>query len=127
MELTKEIVLSAVRALIKSYSDDSINHYLLNCPLCKIYFFKEKSCDKCLNLIFEDDLDLIHRPCVNRGTKYSSLNYINRYNNETLSKYWQNVHDLLEVTPEEEILRMSVVMKVKILIIAERYRLPTDR
>jgi len=126
MKLTKENVLIAVKSLIKGYKEGTIVHHLNACPLCLIYEHESSLyCDNCLNNVFKDKIRS-NRSCVNRGNLYSQLNYLQHENNLVIGNFWQDVYEIVKDLKEEELLLMSAVTKVKILIVAEKYRLPSD-
>lgn len=126
----KEKILNALRQLIETYSNDTIEHSLQSCPLCMAYHSSHNyqgsasykdTCGNCLNLIF-DNGDPREYSCLQRTISFSKLNWLNKGNNQNLSNFWSEVYDVLILESEEDILGMSESFKSQLLSIAEKYK-----
>jgi len=121
--MKKDLLLKAIQQLIDTYADNCIQHSAFACPLCRLFYFTEDlqtRCKGCPNTSFID-LEGISMPCVKRGQRFVYLDYLEQFNNTSLSKFWEAVHIFLSEQTEEDVEEMGIILKVQIHNIAKHY------
>lgn len=117
--IKKQKLIEIVKELIRGYSESTLRHTLLSCPLCIEYHTLKNgisSCGSCPNQVFKHIFNL-YRPCVVRGLKYTTLDY-RKENDENLAKFWTRVLELIKVTDEENLVKLSNEFRNEVIKIA---------
>jgi hypothetical protein len=135
----KKRLMQALNSLIYAYSNDTISHSIVSCPLCQIYVGENRGrkaneslykCNNCINTIFVRNPEDSNSEygCVSRGIKFKKLDFDmptvkeNRANHPHLAKFWKEVKDYLITEKLDDILNITPEIKANILKIAENYK-----
>ena len=131
--LNKRNLVRAITTMVKLYENDTIQHGLEICKLCRLYYNgnpdsnsdennDNDGCEKCLNSCFRVADVIFKIPCVYRCINYPNLDYMNKWNNPTLAKFWQEVLVLVKANNENTILSLTDDFKAEFLKIADNYK-----
>lgn len=134
--IDKADVIDVIDELIDGYSNETLDHTVTSCPLCKACRYNN-SCNNCLNIVFYVGSGA-YFDCTQRCQTYTKLDYTyddseeaedmfstyeNTHRNDAnLAKFWSEVRGLVKLSSEADVLNMSDDFKSKMLEIAEKYR-----
>jgi hypothetical protein len=113
--MTKKLILSKIKELVKQYVGGSHDGTNDSCPLCKLFYHGDKCSKKCPNNVFGPFKTY---PCVKRCLNFDYLDW-NCYEHR-LVEYWKAIYLLLKKEKAYDVINMTDELQSKILKIANK-------